>query len=164
MACQTHVKRCRLFEGYLLRICTAKALTENPHHCDLPHKNCLQIVQLENKLRIAGGRGQDEATPQDPSTPPPQPPSDPTSNSDSSPLTQPGPQFHKLEPGRHCQVALPMPAAKGGPEEPKQEACFNAAVLDVDSAAAKRAARDCAVFIVPQVRHAGCHPASFAVG
>lgn len=148
----------------LLRICAAKALTENPHHYDLPHTSGLQIVQLENKLRIAGGRRQEEATPQTPSTPPLQPPSDPTSSADSSPSTHPGPQFDKLEPGRHCEVALPMPAAKGGPEEPKQEPRFSAAVLDVDSAAAKRAVRDCAVFIVPQVRSAGCHAASFAIG
>lgn len=101
----------------------------------------VKVVEQENRLRASGRRTQ----PGKPSLP------------DVKPATA---QFHQLKPGRRCVVSLPQPAAResgrdiasDGNDEGNLSARFTAAVLDVDAAAAQRAVRDCAVFIVPQGR------------
>ncbi len=100
----------------------------------------MQVVEQENRLRASGHRTQ----PDKPSLP------------DVKPAIA---QFDQLKPGRRCVVSLPQPAARvsgrdmssDGNDEGDHSARFTAAVLDVGAAAAKRAVRDCAVFIVPQV-------------
>lgn len=101
---------------------------------------CTQIVEQENRLRASGRRTQ----PDKPSLP------------DVKPAIA---QFDQLKPGRRCVVSLPQPDARvsgtdmssDGKDKGNHSARFTAAVLDVDVAAAQRAVRDCAVFIVPQV-------------
>ncbi|KAA6429889.1 MAG: hypothetical protein FRX49_00321, partial [Trebouxia sp. A1-2] len=101
----------------------------------------IKVVEQENRLRASGGRTQ----PDKPSLP------------DVKPAVA---QFDQLKPGRRCVVPLPQPAARvsgrgmssDGNTEGNHSARFTAVVLDVDAAAAKRAVRDCAVFIVPQGR------------
>ena len=108
---------------------------------------CMQVVEQENRLRAAGRRAQ----PDKPSLP------------DVNPAIA---QFDQLKPGRRCIVSLPQPAARvsgrdvssDGNDEGNHSARFTAAVLDVDASAAKRAVRDCAVFIVPQVNLTGFCP------
>ena len=70
-------------------------------------------------------------------------------------------RYDQLEPGRRRVVSLPQAAVTtagsgeppSGPSGDDRSGRFTAAVLDVDAAAARQAARDCAVFIVPQVCH-----------
>lgn len=100
-------------------------------------------MEQENRLRASGGRAQ--------------------------PAKQSVPEVHRataqfdhVQPGRRIVMSLPQPGASTNPpgvptdskEGPAHSARFTAAVVDVDAAVAKQAVRECAVFIVPQVRHA----------
>ena len=77
---------------------------------------------------------------------------------------EPASPFDHLAAGQRLQLSLPQspagpPEVRGDLNDGKDEegsASFTAAVLDVDDGTAKRAVRDCAVFIVPQVMHV-CH-------
>ena len=106
----------------------------------------VQIIVQEHKLRASGGTRQQTSKQLAPT---PAPTARPASS-----------HFDQLRPGRRCVVALPQPEAHTSTRQTTSEdkdggdcqsARFTAAVLDVDATAAKRAVRDCAVFIVPQV-------------
>ena len=70
-------------------------------------------------------------------------------------------QFDHVQPGRRIVMSLPQPEANmtgqgvptdNGDEGQAHSARFTAAVLDVEAAVSKQAVRECAVFIVPQVK------------
>ena len=103
----------------------------------------LQIVHQENQVRATGGR----------QLPAAQPVVQPAATAEAAS------EYDKLQPGRRCVLSLPQPqpSSTGGTHKQddtsiQQPARFTAAVLDVDATTAKQAVRDCAVFIVPQVR------------
>lgn len=111
-------------------------------------------MRQENLLRASGGRSHTSSQ-----LPPSQPaPVVEAAKEAASP-------FDRLHPGRHLQLSLPQSPAgsldvmedRSGSKDATGSASFTAAVLDVNEETAKRAVRDCAVFIVPQVMHlCGC--------
>ena len=115
----------------------------------------LQIVEQENKLRASGKRQQQQ--------------SKCVTHPDAQ--AEAASQYDQLQPGRRCMLSLSQSEASTTAQTylqdgkgQQQSARFTAAVLDVDAATARRAVRDCAVFIVPQVRfhvpHAACMSAT----
>lgn len=107
----------------------------------------MQIVQEENELRAAGGRLEEAEAPPQPDSQP-----DPVGVSPTPQVAaQSSSNFDKLSPGRHCKLELPLGPPHSTKEHSTRAARFNAAMLDVSAEASRQAARDCAVFIVPQV-------------
>ena len=100
----------------------------------------MQIVSQENKLRAAGHhRGLTQAA------------SQPTAGRSQAPADR----FLQLKPGQHVTVDLPLDShALGRQAEASSgsRARFSAAVVDLKEQAAAKAATECAVFLVPQVR------------
>ena len=100
----------------------------------------LQIVSQENKLRAAGHhRGLTQAG------------SQPTAGRSQVPADR----FLQLKPGQHVTVDLPLDShALGRQAEASSgsRARFSAAAVDLKGQAAAKAATECAVFLVPQVR------------
>lgn len=100
----------------------------------------MQIVSQENKLRAAGHhRGLTEAG------------SQPTAGSNRAHADP----FLQLKPGQHVTVDLPLDSNTSGRHVEASSgarARFSAAVVDLQGQAAAKAATECAVFLVPQVR------------
>ena len=100
----------------------------------------MQIVSQENKLRAAGhSRGLARAGRQ------------PTAGSSGAHADR----FLQLKPGQHVTVELPLDSHTSGRQA--EASCgarsrFSAAVVDLEGQAAAKAATECAVFLVPQVR------------